>query len=100
MLDVKNLQYFIAAYEAKGFARASVVLHTVQSNVSAHIGRLEMLLEVKLFERHRRGIVATTHGEQLYCYAKRVLALLDETENAVKCKEAAVIDRIIADHRH
>ncbi len=89
MLDVKYLQYFIAAYEARGFARASVLLHTVQSNVSSRIGRLEMLLEVKLFERHRRGIVATTHGEQLYRYAKRVMVLLDETENAVKCKEAA-----------
>jgi LysR family transcriptional regulator, nitrogen assimilation regulatory protein len=88
-MDVKDLRYFIAVYEERGFARAAVLLDTVQSNVSARIRRLELFLGVQLFERHRRGIVVTDRGEKLYRHAKRVIALLEETPAAVKGKEAA-----------
>ncbi|MGE3160630.1 MAG: LysR family transcriptional regulator [Burkholderiales bacterium] len=88
-MDIKDLRYFIAVYEEGGFARAGVLLDTVQSNVSARIRRLEIALGVQLFERHRRGIVVTDRGEKLYRHAKRVIALMDETPAAVKGKEAA-----------
>lgn len=88
-MDIKDLRYFVAVYEEGGFARAGVVLDTVQSNVSARIRRLEIALGVQLFERHRRGIVVTEKGEKLYRHAKRVIALVDETPAAVKGKEAA-----------
>lgn len=88
-MDIKDLRYFVAVYEEGGFARAGLVLDTVQSNVSAHIRRLEIALGVQLFERHRRGIVVTEKGEKLYRHAKRVIALVDETPAAVKGKEAA-----------
>ena len=88
-MDIKDLRYFVAVYEEGGFARAGVLLETVQSNVSARIRRLEVALGVQLFERHRRGVQATEKGEKLYCHAKRVIALLDETPTAVTGKEAA-----------
>ncbi|MEO8716815.1 MAG: LysR family transcriptional regulator [Burkholderiales bacterium] len=88
-MDIKDLRYFVAVYEERGFARAGVLLETVQSNVSARIRRLELFLGVQLFERHRRGVVVTEKGEKLYRHAKRVIALLDETPAAVKGKEAA-----------
>ena len=88
-MDIKDLRYFVAVYEEGGFARAGVLLQTVQSNVSARIRRLELLLDVQLFERHRRGVVVTERGEKLYRHAKRVIALLEETPAAVKGKEAA-----------
>jgi LysR family transcriptional regulator, cell division regulator len=88
-MDIKDLRYFIAVYEEGGFARAGVVLETVQSNVSARIRRLEIALGVQLFERRRRGIVVTDKGEKLYRHAKRVIALVDETPAALKGKEAA-----------
>lgn len=88
-MDIKDLRYFVAVYEEGGFARAGNLLETVQSNVSARIRRLEAALGVQLFERHRRGVVATDKGEKLYRHAKRVIALLEETPEAVKGKEAA-----------
>jgi len=39
-MDIKDLRYFVAVYEEGGFARAGVLLETVQSNVSARIRRL------------------------------------------------------------
>ena len=88
-MDIKDLRYFVAVYEEGGFARAGVLLETVQSNVSARIRRLEVALGVPLFERHRRGVQATEKGEKLYRHAKRVIALLEETPTAVTGKEAA-----------
>jgi DNA-binding transcriptional LysR family regulator len=88
-MDIKDLRYFVAVYEEGGFARAGVLLETVQSNVSARIRRLEVTLGVQLFERHRRGVQATDKGEKLYRHAKRVIALLEETPVAVTGKEAA-----------
>ena len=88
-MEVKDLRYFIAVYEAKNFAQASAQLHTVQSNVSAHIRKLEGLLGVALFERHRRGAVPTEKGERLYRYAKKVIALMDEAADALRGKETA-----------
>ena len=88
-MEVKDLRYFIAVYEAKNFVQAGAQLHTVQSNVSAHIRKLEEFLGVALFERHRRGAVPTEKGERLYRYAKRVIALVDEAAATMHSKEAA-----------
>ena len=88
-MDIKDLRYFVAVYEERGFARAGVLLDTVQSNVSARIRRLELFLDVQLFERRRRGVVVTEKGEKLYRHAKRVIALVEETPAAVRGKEAA-----------
>jgi DNA-binding transcriptional LysR family regulator len=88
-MDIKDLRTFVAVYEEGGFARAGVLLETVQSNVSARIRRLEVALGVQLFERHRRGVQATEKGDKLYRHAKRVIALLEETPVAVSGKEAA-----------
>ena len=92
-MEVKDLRYFIAVYEANNFAQASAALHTVQSNVSAHIRKLEEFLGVALFERHRRGAVPTDEAERLYGYAKKVVALVDEAAESVRRRKAAPINR-------
>jgi DNA-binding transcriptional LysR family regulator len=88
-MDIKDLRFFVAVYEAKGFAQASASLHTVQSNVSARVRRLEEFLGAPLFQRHRRGAEPTEKGERLYRYAKRVLELMEEAADAVGDKKAA-----------
>lgn len=88
-MDIKDLRYFVAVYEAKGFHQASASLHTVQSNVSARVRHLEEFLGTALFRRHRRGAIATEKGERLYLYAKRVLKLMDEAAHAVGDEKAA-----------
>jgi len=88
-MEIKDLRYFVAAYEAQGFARACVALNTVQSNVSLRIKELEDVLGVSLFVRHSRGIRPTAKGDVLYLYAKRVLELMDETHQAMSPEKAA-----------
>jgi LysR family nitrogen assimilation transcriptional regulator len=88
-LDVKDLKYFVAAYEAKSFSGATAALGTVQSNVSLRIRNLEEFLGVPLFVRMRRSVEPTAHGETLYRHAKNVIATMDETERAVRPDRAA-----------
>jgi DNA-binding transcriptional LysR family regulator len=89
MFDLKDLRCFKAAYELGGFARAAKALHTVQSNVSARIGRLEQAFGAQLFERRHRRIVPTARAELLYRHAVRVLAEVERLESAVKSRGAA-----------
>jgi DNA-binding transcriptional LysR family regulator len=90
-MEVKDLRFFVAVYEARNFAQASAALHTVQSNVSAHIRKLEEFLGEALFERHRRGAVPTEKGERLYRYAKTVIALVDEAADSVRGRKTSSI---------
>ena len=89
MLDLKDLRCFISVYERKGFARAAVELHTVQSNVSARIRKLEEEIGSPLFERLHRSIRPTEKGELMYRYATRVLAEVSELEAAMRDRQVA-----------
>ena len=83
-MDLRDLQYFVAVYEAQGFSRASRFLNTVQSNVSARIRLLERSLGAPLFERQWRGVVPTDQGDRLYKHAKQLIAAHDKVEKAFK----------------
>ncbi len=83
-MDIKDLRFFVAVYETKGFSRASAQLGTVQSNVSARIGSLEELLGVSLFDRQYRKIAPTESADRLYQHAKVVLASFEHTKLLLK----------------
>lgn len=83
-MDVKDLRYFVAVYEAEGFSRASRELGTVQSNVSARIRNLEGALGISLFERRYRRVAPTAGADKLYRHAKKVISSLNEAERALK----------------
>jgi general secretion pathway protein G len=83
-MDVKDLRYFVAVYEAEGFSRASRELGTVQSNVSARIRNLEGALGVPLFERRYRRVAPTAGADKLYRHAKKVISSLNEVERAFR----------------
>jgi len=83
-MDIKDLRFFVAVYETKGFSRASEQLGTVQSNVSARIGSLEDVLGVSLFERQYRKIVPTESADRLYGHAKDLLASFEQTKVLIK----------------
>jgi general secretion pathway protein G len=88
-MDVKDLKYFVAVYESKGFCRASRTLGTVQSNVSARIRTLERFLGVPLFQRGHRRISPTEDADILYEQAKKLLAAVDQTIHTLRLSRAA-----------
>lgn len=82
-MDAADLKVFEAVARAGGIGRAAQELHTVQSNVTARIRRLEEELGVALFDRHSRGVSLTSAGQRLLPYATQAERLLAEARRAV-----------------
>lgn len=83
MLSVHQLTCFLATYEQGSLTRAAEQLGYAQPSVSEQIRALEKSLGVQLFRRVGRGVVPTTVGDTLRPYAERVLAAVEEAQQAV-----------------
>jgi DNA-binding transcriptional LysR family regulator len=75
MMDLRRLVALVAVSEHGSFSAAADALHTVQSNISAHIGRLERELGCQLVDR--AGCRLTEEGQIVVERARRALAELD-----------------------
>ena len=89
-MDSRILNIFRAVAETGGISAAAERLHTVQSNVTAHIKRLEEELGQKLFYRKPRGVELTPAGDVLLGYALRISHLIEEAGKAVQNAGEAV----------
>ncbi|KYF96587.1 transcriptional regulator [Sorangium cellulosum] len=83
-MNSSDLRVFEAVARTGGIGKAALELRTVQSNVTARVRHLEEELGVRLFERHRRGVMLTSAGKQLLPYALQVGRLLTEAEEIVR----------------
>ena len=70
-MDLRQLNALIAVAEHESFTAAARALHTVQSNVSTHIARLEREVGATLIDRARRDL--TPEGEVIADRARRIL---------------------------
>ena len=74
-MDLRQLAALIAIADHRSFSGAATALHTVQSNVSGHIKRLERELGVELVDR-QTGLL-TEEGRAVEARARAVQAELD-----------------------
>lgn len=72
-MEIKQLEYFVAAVEYGSLNRAAEKLYTTQPNVSRVLNSLEKELHVTLLERSNKGIKMTPQGEELYGHAMSIL---------------------------
>jgi LysR family nitrogen assimilation transcriptional regulator len=61
-MDVRQLKYFLRIVELKSFSEASKHLRIAQPALGLQVRKLEDELEVKLLERHARGVTPTSAG--------------------------------------
>jgi DNA-binding transcriptional LysR family regulator len=78
-MDWDKLRIFHAVAEAGSFTAAGAELGLSQSAVSRQIGALEADLDIKLFNRHARGLVLTEPGELMYRTAHEMYVRLAAT---------------------
>jgi DNA-binding transcriptional LysR family regulator len=83
MLDLYKLQIFNTVVQEGSFTAAADRLFITQSAVSQHIKDLEAGLGRTLFQRGRRGVKLTAHGEVLHHYAREIFALVARAEVAL-----------------
>ena len=86
-MDWDKLKIFHAVAEAGSFTSATVNLNLSQSAISRQIQSLEEDLNVKLFERHARGLTLTENGEYVFKTAHEVISKLREVETSLGDKK-------------
>jgi LysR family hydrogen peroxide-inducible transcriptional activator len=87
-MDLRQLNALVAVADHASFSAAARALHTVQSNVSTHVARLERELGVTLV--NRSGGALTDEGEIVVERARRIQSELDALTDDV----AAVRDEV------
>ena len=76
--DTGLVRTFVAVADKASMTAAANALHLTQGAVSQQVKRLEETLGCSLFERNRRGLRLTQHGERLFSQALKLIALNDE----------------------
>lgn len=77
-MNLDTLKEFLAVAECGSFEKAADALFATQSSLSKHIKKLEVELNVELFDRSARKIRLTRAGELLLPYAQKLLTLQDQ----------------------
>lgn len=83
MVELRQLEHFLAVAEELHFTRAARRVNIVQSALSSSVGALERELGAKLFVRSTRAVRLTREGEVLLTEARRVLAAAQTARTAV-----------------
>lgn len=85
MLDFDLLKTFLCVLDERSFTRGAERVHRTQSTVSQQIGKLEASVGHPLLLRDRSGknVVPTERGELLAIYARRLLTIVQEAEDAL-----------------
>jgi DNA-binding transcriptional LysR family regulator len=91
-MDLRQLAALVAVADHGTFSAAARALHTVQSNVSTHIARLERELDVVLVDRSSGGL--TEEGEAAVARARRIRAELDALESDVAALRHEVVGSV------
>jgi DNA-binding transcriptional LysR family regulator len=73
VVEIRDLEYFLACCKAGSFTGAARDVHIVQSAMSSAIARLEHDLGVSLFDRSATPVTVTGHGAVLQAAARRIL---------------------------
>jgi DNA-binding transcriptional LysR family regulator len=94
-MDLWQLNIFCKVVELKGFSKAGQAVHLSQPTISSHIKDLETHFGCQLIDRLGKEAVPTKAGELLYDYARRMIALRDETETALSEFQGKIKGRLV-----
>lgn len=94
MVEVHELQIFIAAAEEENFSAAARKLHLSQPAISFQIQALEQRLNVQLFQRTGRRIALTEAGRDLLPMARELISLSSRIEETMCAQQGIVKGQI------
>jgi DNA-binding transcriptional LysR family regulator len=83
MVELRQLEYFVAVAEEANFTRAAERVHISQSGISAQVRRLEEQLGVELIDRSGRVATLTPAGAAALEHARAVIAAAAAVRQAV-----------------
>ena len=83
-MEIRQLRYFAEVYRTGSLSLAAENLSMTQPALSQQIALLERELKARLFERSRKGMAATAHGELFAPRAAAILAQVADIESALR----------------
>jgi len=82
-MDLWRLRIFVKVIESGSFSKAADQVLLTQPTVSSHINDLEAHYGCRLIDRPGKAVAPTSAGQLLYKYARKLLALQNETESVM-----------------
>ena len=92
MIELRQLRTLLAIEDFKSFSQAAASMNTVQSNVSAHLARLEDAVSAVLVDR-RTGAL-TQEGAAVAIRARRLLSELEAIDSDISALKHDVRGRV------
>jgi LysR family transcriptional regulator, hydrogen peroxide-inducible genes activator len=83
-MNLQQLEYIVAVYNHRHFARAAEKCFVTQPTLSMMIHKLEEELGIEIFDRSKQPVMVTKHGEEIVRRAKTLLAHADHLKNYAK----------------
>src|SRR5690606_24467823 len=83
VMELRQLEYFVAVAEERNFTRAAERVHVSQSGISAQIRQLERELGATLFDRSTRTVTLTPAGRAALDHARAARAAAAAVDQAV-----------------
>ncbi|XKM13939.1 LysR family transcriptional regulator [Orbaceae bacterium ac157xtp] len=74
VMDFKGLMMFKTIYELKTLNKAAKYLNCTQSNLTAHLKKMEHEFGTVFFIRQHNGVKVTENGEKFYLFAIQTLS--------------------------
>jgi LysR family hydrogen peroxide-inducible transcriptional activator len=78
-MEMQQLRYVVAVARTGNFSRAAEQCHVAQPSLSQQIQKLEDELGERLFDRRKREVKLTSHGE---AFLRRAVRILEEVDAA------------------
>lgn len=88
-LEIALLRTFVMLVEERGITRVARRQNLTQPAVSLQLARLEEAAGQRIFERDRRDLRLTRHGEMLLPYARLMLKLHDDARARLSAEDIA-----------
>ena len=82
-MELRQIHHFLAVVKHRNLGRAAQELNIAQPALSKSIRRLEQLLQVKLIERHPRGVEPTDFGKALAAHAELIVVEVNHTLSTI-----------------
>ncbi len=73
MASIAQLEYILAVDREKHFGKAALACHVAQPSLSMQIQKLEAELDVVIFDRSKKPIIATATGAEVIEQARRII---------------------------
>lgn len=93
-MNLRDLNYLIAAADTQHFGRAAERCHVSQPTLSGQIKKLEETLGLMLFERCNRSVVLTDAGREITMHARRILEEVRLLESLAQSRQDPLVGDI------